>query len=588
MSNNTQKVYQILTKIFGGVELASLKAFFINVIRWNVDVVVFTTRRSHLLYCLFKKYVINTQEFKLNNYSKEKKYITDKAIHFYHKEISNKTILVVDDILVHGRALTSVVEKISQCEPRKIEQYVFAQSKNITTKAEDKAKHICKITSKKGELEDYEWKRLSNQIVAALILSSVPYASYVFSINREMEELEFKQFVDEFKNVFIKDINQDYLLDLSLNEYENNSNLTKIINENIYAYIFPVDPDYKNSFSYIRLYYNKITKKCIVMPFYFMSSYTEKELDILSSQLFTKPIFKSANKELIYRALTAYYSLFIFKNNSIRNIINKYNDWDTSKEIIEQSYYKGFFDEIIEMLKTDSSFPQRKSLIQEEKQFNSYIALDNKQQPILVDVYLKEFIKITKSFNVNCEPKNHSTQTVFLHNYLKNVNEQEENYIELCVNTNQKAQKQEGLSFEFVEFFVNNSLFACSLTDILSKTISGADSGLITISPNKFKMGNDFYFSNFLITGEQVCRLYQDEILIFLLNLKYLLDLSAYECSLEDFLKSNIENISHNKLKIEKILEYSKKLINVDVFTVNNIYEKIYDKELKVFLEKFM
>lgn len=586
-NNNVDRVTKVLLKIFGGVELASLKTFFLNVIKKDVDVVVFTTRRSHLLYCLFKRYVITEFEFEKYNSSQNKKYITDKAVCLNYYNINQKNVLVVDDILVHGRALVSVIQKIEECCPNRIEQYVFAQSKNITTKAESEKINICKIECKKGELEDAEWKRLSNQIVAALILSSIPYASYVFSINKNMSIDDFDTLALGFKNLLIKNDCQDYNLDLSLNEYENNSDLTKVIEENIIAYIFPIGYESNELFSYIRLYYNKITETCIIIPFFFMSSYTKDELKELSSKIFCNENFHLANAEMQYRALTTYYSFLILENQKINSLIDV-NEWNNTKEIIEPSYYEGFFEDMKKSIKKYTDFPQRRFTIENINQFQNYYLIDNKNQRIDPDIYFNEYVKIIKNFDTNCKNKSHSVQTLFLHSYLENVNEEEENFIERC-SLKTKPQKQNGLSFEFVTLLatVCNHI-NCNIYEILSKTISGADSGLITISPNKYIFNNKEYYSNFLVTGEQVCRLYQNEILIFLINLKFILDSTNETYNFNEFILNNIDEITQNENKKTRILECVKSKKYLNTFILNNIYEKIYDKEFKVFLENLL
>lgn len=587
-NKNTNKINTVLIKIFGAVELASLKVFFLNVLKRDSDIVVFTTRRSHLLYCLFKKYVITKEEFIQNNYSNEKKYITDKAICFNYNYIKNKKVLIVDDILVHGRALANVVQKIEEFKPKKIEQYVFAKSKEVKTIAKSNTIIISEIESKKGELEKEEWKLLSNQIVAAIILSSIPYASYVFSIYKNMNMHDFNKLATSFKETLIKNDSQDYYLDLSLNEYENNSALVQIIKENVIAYIFPVSSETNDIYSYVRLYYNRITETCIIIPFYFMSSYTKNELKDLSNKTFSNDIFQVASAEMNYRALTAYYSFLILENEKISNLINRKVGWQNTKKIIEPSYYNGFFDEITNNLNKDVHFPKRNNIINSANQLYSYRLEDNKNQKINPDIYFDKYIEIINDFNADCDEKTHSNQTIFLHTYLENVNEAEEDYIKQCSSIT-KLQKQNGLSFELVLLLIKLCKHInCSVYDILSKAISGADSGLITISPNKYIFDEKEYYSNFLITGEQVCRLYQNEILIFIINLKYILDEYETDYDLEEFVLKNIKEITTNEEKSKKIIQCTKNKKYLNPFIVNNIYEKIYDKDLKIFLESLL
>lgn len=593
MTNTTkEKVINILIHIFGGVELASLKAFFLNIVNRNVDIVIFTTRRSHLLYCMFMRFVISKDELVLN----KKQYITDKAICFNKEKIRNSKVLVVDDILVHGRALSCVVKKVADNKPESIEQYVFVKSKNVTTAFYCDTVKIYNIESHKGEMDDFEWKRLSNQIVVALILSSTPYASYVFSFNKYMSPSEFGKIKSELENILIPDKNlYDIYMDLSLNEYNNNSEYSKIIENNVEAYVFPVGAtENGENHSYLRLYYNKLTENCIIMPFYFMSSYTEEQLKSQYLYLFEKDLLCSLDPETIYRMLTAYYSLLILTNDKIINILTPISQWESSEEYISLSYYDNFYCEIIKNIENGKvSFPSRNIIVSDIENTTKFKALDNNFNLVSPDIYFDEFIKIVNTYSVDKKRSNHSSLTTFLHMFLENVNEKEEEYIFSCRDKEIIAQKQNGLSFEFVTLLskVKESL-NISMFDVLSKTLNGADTGLITISTDKYWFNGNIYYSNFLITGEQVCRLYQNEIFIFLLNIfncfKHIDDTHTKSDVFNQFICDNLQYMSQSAETRELILNKVKDVTIHNDFIVNNIYEKVYNDELVVFLENFI
>lgn len=73
------------------------------------------------------------------------KFISDKAIHFYSDELNGSSCAIVDDILIHGRALTSVYNRVKNKSPSNIETYVYMQS----TESQYNADHVIENQVKK-------------------------------------------------------------------------------------------------------------------------------------------------------------------------------------------------------------------------------------------------------------------------------------------------------------------------------------------------------------------------------------------------------------------------------------------------------
>lgn len=587
--NNTNTIENILISILGAVQFAKLKKFFIDILNKSCDIYIFTTRRSHLLFCIFKKYILSENYF---FEKKECRYITDKALGFYKCEIENSNVLVIDDILVHGRALASVVNEVVKLRPKKIEPIVFVMGEDVLD-IDNINKSVSKVISTSGVLKKAEWQTLSNQIVASIILTSTPYASYVFSIYKEMSPEEFSEFNFELKSKLLSGrVKIDTKMDLTLNEYDNNSDLSKKNEDNVKAYIYPIKTNIQEDCSFLRVYYNKLTKICIVIPFFIMGTYTELELLNQSKNIFGDK-FETVEPDLQYRILTAYYSFLLLENEDIKPIIDK-NKWNNSKDYVEMCYYPTFYDDINNAIsKNEYLFVNSKSIINSLEETNFYKAMVGDENN-LCDVYLNVFKElIEKSKDDFSQESKHSLQTVFLHTYLTNVNENEEKYIDDCKKLGITVLKQKGLSFEIMKLLISTiDWLNMSSFDLFSKCISGADSGLITISPNKFVFNEKIYYSNFLITGEQVCRLYQNEFFIFLMVLKKFYNEYNEElnlnCSFKSFILENLNEITSDSKKKNLLLKDLDSVLLEDTFVEKNIYEKIYDKELKFYLENLL
>lgn len=594
--NSSNTIENILISILGSVQFAKLKSFFIDILNKSCDIYVFTTRRSHLLFCIFKKYILSESYF---SEKKERRYITDQALDFYECEIKRSNVLVIDDILVHGRALASVVDKVAKLHPQKIEPIVFVMGEDVIN-IDNINKSVLNVKSNSGVLKKAEWQALSNQIVASIILTSTPYASYIFSIYKEMSPEEFSKFNFELKSKLLSDrVELDTKMDLTLNEYDNNSDLSKKNENNVKAYIYPIKTNIQEDCSFLRVYYNKLTETCIVIPFFIMGTYTELELLNQSKKIFGDK-FKKVEPALQYRILTAYYSFLLLENEDIKLIIDK-NKWNNSKDYVEMCYYPKFYDDINNAIsKNEYLFVNSESIINNIEDINNYRAMFNDEnaytvdEKIFYDVYLNVFKElIEKSEDDFLGKSKHSLQTVFLHSYLTNVNENEEKYIDDCKELGIIASKQKGLSFEIMKLLISNiDWLNMSSFDLFSKCISGADSGLITISPNKFVFNEKIYYSNFLITGEQVCRLYQNELFIFLMVLKNFYyeynEKLNLNCNFKSFIQDNLNEITSDSKKRNLLLKELDSVLNEDTFVEKNIYEKIYDEELKFYLENIL
>lgn len=602
---NSGQIITILKHVFGELEFDDLYAFLKKAsINSRAKIIVFTTRRSHLLFSLFSKYVFTEKE-KEELVKRGKLYISDKAVHFYKRKIKGSKVLIVDDIMIHGRALKNVRMRVEKYQPREIETRVYAIS--------DKS-HATDVKKEKV-LFGEDWKTLSNQIVASLILTSTPYASYIYSFSKSMALSEFNDLKANLDSQFIfnDNIKENIKIDLSLQESDQTENLHELLKDYVQGYIYPMTEDENNS-EFLRIYYNNLTNLCVIIPTVFLDEYTSEGLLNACKKAKLNKIVKS-EPEVMYRALTAYYSLEIIdKYKKVPNCIDDHS-WNVNDKTINMSYYNGFYYDIYRLIAKKNG--RLYSLLNSSNHIYlcfsdiSKYSVNSKVTPLVKlhnDIYFATFLKslektpeeVYQSCKNNNEfPYNynikHSPQTIFLFDYLRNVNQREEDYLNSIDNIDE-AEKQVGYSF-----VLSNLIFEKKYMtpfEFYSRLISGADSGLITFYADKFNLDKETYFSNFLITGEQLCRLYQNKYFILvLLLLKYFTRLERdenitinidFSKFLDNILNSDISSSAKNN--ISKVKNYLKsndhlKMDDFTAFFIENIYEGVNDKELNSILQ---
>ncbi len=590
-----KNVRKVLNFVFGEQGFFDLYNFFLNVfLKLNPDIVVFTTRRAHVLFSLFKFYVFSDDDVKKTKIN-DILCIDDKSINTHKVEISRaKSIVVVDDILIHGRALDDVVHRLQQVNSIQIKKAVFIISDETGYEVEY---YVHRFNRKL-------WKQFSNKIVSALILSSVPYASYLYSFFMPLSASDFETLKEKCFSLFSNSsLRIDaFELDLSLQEVDNETKFNREINKNIKAYIFPL-----NNNEFLRIYYNKYTQLLYVIPTVFLDSYTKEEIEELYDGVFSSKRLKrkmsECGPETKYRLLSAYFSYNLIDKYDLKSKLQiEFNDEKfvlnkNNRKIIDMSFYDGCYDDLAN---TNGTFHDFKQI---DKKFSTFTELVEKykvktkykNEPIYRDVYLDEFLAL----NAN-EDKvifgAHSNYTNMIYEYLKNVDIQEEKVLNDCLSTvNLKTSsllelKQRGLSFVFIEYL--SEKMNIPVFKIYSCIVAGADTGLITFYADSYSIDNVDIYSNFLITGEQVCRLYQNKYLIVALCLKKFYERvkSKYIVNMKymDFVGECIKSCEHFK-QGEHLMKLASYVEEVDSFTfeflLKSIYEGINNKELRDLLD---
>lgn len=575
-----KNIEKILKYIFGEMHFLKIKNFFEQFYnKDNFDFVIFTTRRCHVLFCIFNRYFFDSYD------SNGITFISDKALHFYNNKLKGSKCAIVDDILIHGRALNSVYDRVYSKRPESVKKYAFMQSKEAKHKA-DIVVYDC--------VSNAIWKRFSNRIVTAIIMASFPYTSYIFSCYNFINKLEFDNKILELKDLF-----PCLPIKLSLNEVDNNNELNKLLSEYIECYMFDIS-EYSNKFgldfSCLRLYYNKYLECCVVIPYCITRKMTSPDIDKILDEYFCqdKKIQNVEKYETKYRAITSLYS-FGLLHYLKQELSLDYLSWSNNSDNINMSYYDSFFDEINGILESNKLKKIVTDLNTENFIFDNFSShKSNSDSPLENDVYSTTF---ERYFNgqINNDTFYDTLETndklsKWFYSYLIEVHFAEEQLF-----NNSTPQKQLGLSFEmFSTLFKKNEPYFSTNNitsfDFYSKIISCADSGFLSIFADYYFYNTNGkknkLYSNFLITGEHVCRLFQNKYLIFVLEL-----LKSYEKFNKCFIPRSKYSSSGVFDKLYEITEglegYEDSVILKNI--INNIrsaYDFITNSPNKIFIEK--
>lgn len=162
-----------------------LYTFFLEVMRAQYDYKFLIARRCLVLYQIYER---------IFEYEKEEieiigEILSDRIAGKIMGKLKNKKVLIIDDILIHGRRIESLYNNFQKFRANNIDIKVYMVT--------DDKKCISKSLADKiyyTELaQEWRWKTLSDYIVQAIYASSVPYTSFVssYTVNREKNEIKF-------------------------------------------------------------------------------------------------------------------------------------------------------------------------------------------------------------------------------------------------------------------------------------------------------------------------------------------------------------------------------------------------------------
>lgn len=158
------------------------------------DILILMARKFFNLFCVF--HYINCQKYKCLGipYQHERKIITNRAIPLIADDLKNnrlKSIVVADDIIIHGRSIREIYDELIRLNPEAdVLLTSYVRNDEDTTAYQDIKEKI----STRYLMKMNEWRELSDEIVNIFYLTGRPYISYLpyFTVDMGWEELKEK------------------------------------------------------------------------------------------------------------------------------------------------------------------------------------------------------------------------------------------------------------------------------------------------------------------------------------------------------------------------------------------------------------
>lgn len=237
--------------------------YFCNVLERDEEYKILRARRCQVLFQIFLPIIMkNEPDIEIRG-----KFISNQVLDFYKERLLESTVVILDDIVIHGRGLSEVYKELdSELNNKNISVYVHKMHRDAT--------QIPLKLKKKLEFDscifDWEWRELSTQLVNVIQATVTPYVSFVES------------YYCQFSSALQCETNKFTYFDIT-NEDQNNQK-TKA-----YAYFeedsLPLIIREVGHDACVRYYSNENANKHICIPYVFLKSLAAETVKILSKFL---------------------------------------------------------------------------------------------------------------------------------------------------------------------------------------------------------------------------------------------------------------------------------------------------------------
>jgi len=155
------------------------------------DFIILTTRRSYVLFKIFEK--MRSDAFKSNTVI-----INNHSLDFFESGFwKDKSVLIVDDILINGRAVQAIIQKTNNATKQ---IYVFARNKGAHCLTDEIQDCLLNNSHNVGVVSEEKWRDYSSMLNELVLVSGMGYVSFVNtfrSVSRESAEL-----IDKITDLF--------------------------------------------------------------------------------------------------------------------------------------------------------------------------------------------------------------------------------------------------------------------------------------------------------------------------------------------------------------------------------------------------
>ncbi len=231
--------------------------FFCNVLERPEEYKVLRARRCQVLFRVFLPIVLkNEPDIQIHG-----TFISSHAISKYREHLQKSSVLILDDIVIHGGGLQELYEKLDKnYENDNLHIYVHRMARS----ADAMKNQLKRKITFDSRVFDWEWRELSTQLVNVIQATVTSYVSYVesYASLQYMEEEQLKGIFSIQENT---NDDQKRVQTKAFVLYENEE-FPKIIRNGGYD-------------ACVRYYENRNMNKVIYMPYVFMKVLSDDDID---------------------------------------------------------------------------------------------------------------------------------------------------------------------------------------------------------------------------------------------------------------------------------------------------------------------
>lgn len=314
----------------------------------NYDYIFLTTKRCYRLF--FSVYFENKEYFDKKYSRIIDKIFSNQSINFIMNEIKGKKVLLVDDVMIHGRAVLSIFEELKNLEVSSINTFVLARNYEIPD-------FYYKKTNQDYDtmylMTRSDWYKISNEIVDYFSKRENPYTSYLYDFSYlRNSSVKLDDLIDNYEGLLANNKIREVHIDDEKKDYINKLSGSKFFNHKCYFLNLSEEENRYNIIDEFVLRVHEYNYRTIIIPCCRINAVKSDSLKLSWKNICkicnTFSNYKDISAEDIYKIYTAIFSFSIFNIDKLKEAIK--NNLIYPSIEIDKSYYKNCFCDILDFI----------------------------------------------------------------------------------------------------------------------------------------------------------------------------------------------------------------------------------------------
>lgn len=465
----------IMISILGEPCFYEMIDFFVNIMESTDEIKILMTRRLFDLYSSFEEIIKFLYD---DNVKLQGRIVSNLSVVLYESNIKNCNILLVDDIILHGRALDVEYKSLLECggcESEKIRAKVFLR--NIDKKLINS--DLMNRLDVAREVHDVEWRILSGKIINAFSAVGQPYISYLPYVEYDIDDMDAS--ISQALNELIQTSKQVKEITTDMQRYYGIESFLYCLDNKLFDWELKVAQA-----NFIRIYVLDRLRTVIIIPYSCLNHVKEESISQIFSEVEDKHFIQYGDDKVNLRCHMQVKDGFVYSRfmySSITYLISMAlgNMFFSSLGIKHVNWKEGVL---------SLGFKSAQSLYGREK-----VLVNCLNQHISGFVFQGDEWKAHKGFSEDVKKI-----------YEKVVSEKGNmsQFIRECGKVDEERANNNKSRMKGVSVYLLSKLF--NIDDdktAWAKAISLADAGKVTIVVSPDKVGMDECVGSLLMVGEQ-------------------------------------------------------------------------------------